>query len=113
MNSLFGLIGLGFGIYCLYAFYMLKFKKEINQTIMLPKEARTRKCKDFDSYCKGVGTPLLFLGIVVTVYGATDLYSASKGEISPVFWGLFFLVWVALFWFMAAVRKNNKKYFDV
>lgn len=112
MNGIFGIFGLGFGLYCLYAYCQLRFKKEINQTILLPKDARMKKCKDLDAYCKAVGAPLLFLGVIVTLYGIIDLYGFYKGQMGILFWIMFALVWVALFWFMATLRKMNKKYFD-
>lgn len=113
MNSIFGIIGVGCGLYCLYAFYMLKFKKEINQTILLPKDARMKKCKDMEGYCRDTEKPLLFLGGVITVYGAVDLYGNYRQQQGMLFWIMFVLVWVALFWFMKTVRKNNKKYFGI
>lgn len=113
MNSLFGIIGLGFGIYSLYAFYMLKFKKEINQTILLPKEARLKKCSDVEGYSRLIGKPLLFMGVVVTIYGGVDLYASYKQQQNPIFWLLFVLVWIALIWFITTLRKSNKKYFGV
>ena len=33
MEGVFGVIGLGLGLYCLYGCYMLRFKHEINRTI--------------------------------------------------------------------------------
>lgn len=43
LNGIFGIFGLGCGLYCLYAYFLMKTKKEINTTILLPKEARFKK----------------------------------------------------------------------
>ena len=45
-EGIFGFIGLACGIYCLYGFFMLKYKKIINRTILLPKRVDAGKCKD-------------------------------------------------------------------
>ena len=47
MESIFGLFGLGCGLYCLYGYYLLKFKGEICSSILLPKDVNPKKCKDF------------------------------------------------------------------
>ena len=51
MESIFGLFGLGCGLYCLYGYYLLKFKGEICSSILLPKDVNPKKCKDFRGYC--------------------------------------------------------------
>ena len=61
MEGVFGVIGLGLGLYCLYGCYMLRFKHEINRTILLPKNVNIKKCKDLDGYCKEALPPLLIL----------------------------------------------------
>ena len=47
-EGIFGFIGLACGIYCLYGFFMLKYKKIINRTILLPKGVDAGKCKDLE-----------------------------------------------------------------
>ena len=113
LNGIFGIFGLGCGLYCLYAYFMMKTKKEINTTILLPKDARFKKCKDVDAYCREMSPPLLTLGIIVTAYGGLDLYNTYMGGIGILFLIMFALVWVALIWFFVAVRKCNKKYVGV
>ena len=74
-EGIFGFIGLACGIYCLYGFFMLKYKKIINRTILLPKGVDAGKCKDLEGYSREASLPLLLLGFIVTVYGAVDLYN--------------------------------------
>ena len=38
LDGIFGIIGVGCGLYCLYGFYMLRFKGEIVQSLFLPKD---------------------------------------------------------------------------
>ena len=77
-EGIFGFIGLACGIYCLYGFFMLKYKKIINRTILLPKGVDAGKCKDLEGYSREASLPLLLLGIIVTVYGAVDLYNIQQ-----------------------------------
>ena len=44
LDGFFGAIALGAGIYCLYGYYMLKVKKEIVKTILLPKSVNEKSC---------------------------------------------------------------------
>ena len=106
-EGIFGFIGLACGIYCLYGFFMLKYKKIINRTILLPKG------KDLEGYSREASLPLLLLGIIVTVYGAVDLYNIYVERIPKVFIVMITVVILALFGFAAAIRKCNKKYFGI
>ena len=47
MESIFGLFGLGCGLYCLYGYYLLKFKGEICSSILLPKDVNPEKMQGF------------------------------------------------------------------
>ncbi len=75
LDGIFGIFGVGCGIYCLYGYYMLKFKGEIMQSLFLPKDTNMNKCKDLQGYCKEAQIPAFVLGIVVLIYGAVDLYN--------------------------------------
>ena len=110
-EGIFGFIGLACGIYCLYGFFMLKYKKIINRTILLPKGVDAGKCKDLEGYSREASLPLLLLGIIVTVYGAVDLYNIYVERIPKVFIVMITVVILALFGFAAAIRKCNKQYF--
>ena len=52
LDGILGILILLGGVYCLYAFCMLKLKKQVNQTILLPKGTNIRECKDLNGYCK-------------------------------------------------------------
>lgn len=113
MNGIFGILALGCGIYCLYGYYMLKFKKEINKSILLPKDVDVKKCKDLEGYCKEAQYPILLLGVVTTLYGASDLYNSYVGGADMLFIVMLVLLFVALVAFVVLIRKCNKKYFGV
>ena len=46
MEGIFGIIGIGAGLYSLYAWFQLKFKGIINTSILVPKDTNIKKCKD-------------------------------------------------------------------
>lgn len=55
MNSVFGFIGIlavGCGIYCLYAYFNMKKDGHINETILLGKSYSEKMCKDKEAYLK-------------------------------------------------------------
>ena len=44
MEGIFGIIGIGAGLYSLYAWFQLKFKGIINTSILVPKDTNIKKC---------------------------------------------------------------------
>lgn len=47
-GSLFAFIGIGAGVYCLSSFIMMVTKHKIDSTIIMPKGAEYKQCKDID-----------------------------------------------------------------
>ena len=54
MFSLMDLIILGSGAYVLYCYYLLKFKGEIKEGLLLPKGTNVKKCTDKAAYTREV-----------------------------------------------------------
>ena len=52
MEGIFGIIGIGAGLYSLYAWFQLKFKGIINTSILVPKDTNIKKCKDKEAYSR-------------------------------------------------------------
>ena len=111
INGLFGIFVVGCGIYCLYGYYMLKFKHEVNRTIVLSKDVNIKKCKDYAAYCKELEIPLLLLGIAVTLYGGVDLYNTYVGGADTLFMIVFAVFLIVLIYYLVTIRKCNRKYF--
>ena len=44
MEGIFGIIGIGAGLYSLYAWFQLKFNGIINTSILVPKDTNIKKC---------------------------------------------------------------------
>ena len=70
MEGIFGIIGIGAGLYSLYAWFQLKFKGIINTSILVPKDTNIKKCKDKEAYRAAAGPKLLVLAVVLILYGA-------------------------------------------
>ena len=44
LDGLFGIVAVACGLYCFYAYYMMKKTGEINTTILLSKDMNVKKC---------------------------------------------------------------------
>lgn len=113
IDGILGFLILGCGLYCLYAFFMLRFKKEINRTILLPKDTDIKKCKDLEGYCKEAQAPVLLLGVVTTLYGCVDVYNTIVGKIGTLFMIMFAAVIPVLLIYAVMIKKINRKYFGL
>ena len=113
MGNIFGILGIGAGLYCIYAFYIMKTKGILNQNITLPKGVDEKSCKDIKAYIKKISLPLLLLGIVLVFYGALELINAYFMEVGIALSFAIAVVLAVLLWFAAVTRKCNKEYFGV
>lgn len=110
MFSFLDLIILISGIYVLYAFYLLKFKGEIKESLLLPKGLSAKNCKDKAAYIAEVSPKLLLFGIAITICGALGI-----AEDQWQFLGNYYLIVMAVFlaiivWFGIVISKAAKKY---
>ena len=111
MEGIFGIIGIGAGLYSLYAWFLLKFKGIINTSILVRKDSNIMKCKDKEAYRAAAGPKLLVLAVVLILYGAEDLYNTYVQSTGKLFWVMLVLVLAVLVWFAWTVKKLNAKYF--
>ena len=105
MEGIFGIIGIGAGLYSLYAWFQLKFKGIINTSILVPKDTNIKKCKDKEAYRAAAGPKLLVLAVVLILYGAEDLYNTYVQSTGKLFWVILVLVLAVLVWFAWTVKK--------
>lgn len=113
MSSMFGLLAIIAGLYCLNAYYKLKFKGEITKEILLPENVDVNKCKNFKEYAKEVEKPILILGIAGLLIGIAIFaitYASGDGNLIAALLGVLF---VAIIIFIVWTRKINNKYFDM
>ncbi|MDR1800465.1 MAG: hypothetical protein LBQ95_01270 [Lachnospiraceae bacterium] len=113
MDSIFGIIGLICGVYCLYGYYLVQFKKQVPLGILLPKGTDIKSCDDLEGYRKTVSLPLLIFGLLVVAYGATDLIYTYTGQGKIIFFVFLGLSTVGVVLFVIFIRKINKKYFNI
>ncbi len=110
MFSLMDLIILGSGAYVLYCYYLLKFKGEIKEGLLLPKGTNVKKCTDKAAYTKEVENKILLYGIAVLICGGFGVLETQTGLL-----GKWYLVVIAVFlavtfWFAMVVKKSGEKY---
>ncbi len=113
MDSMFSLMDLVIavcGVYILYVWYLMKFKGEIKENILLPKDVKVNRCKDKAAYIAEMAPKVLAYGCIVVVCGiigiAEDLFH---------FFGNAYLIMLAAFLlatvlFVMQARKALKKY---
>ena len=108
MFVLMDVLVVGAGIYFLYCWYLLWFKKEVKEGVLLSKEYPFKKCKDKEGYTRYVAPRLLVLGIVSIMVGIIGLLNDRYQFLGS--WYL--LVSVAFFliiiWFALIVKKSYK-----
>lgn len=114
MNSVFGFIGIlavGCGIYCLYAYFNMKKDGHINETILLGKSYSEKMCKDKEAYLKKALPAVLGFGIVSILYGIVDCihWYVNPMEMVDTVGGILFMA--ALVVFAVYTMQLKKKYF--
>lgn len=110
MYSLIDIIVLGAGLYLLYAWYLLKYKGEIRESVLLPKGIEAKKCKDLDGYAADVSPKVLVYGLVTAGCGALGIVDTQWG-----FLGNYYLIIIGIFlvvtvWYTVQSKKAVKKY---
>lgn len=98
------------GVYILYNFYLLRFKGEIKESLLLPKDIQVKKCKDKAGYIAEMSPKVLLYGIVVVICGILGMTESQMGLL-----GKLYLVVLAVFvaftiWFAVQTKKSVKKY---
>lgn len=111
LNELFAILSMIFSCYFLYAYYQIKFKNEIAESLLLPKGADVKKCKDIKGYCREVQSPVLALGIVTLIYGLTGVYHAFFHNVTTLLLVMVGVVLAALVLYCICIKKINEKYF--
>lgn len=98
------------GVYILYNFYLLKFKGEIKETLLLPKDVQVKKCKDKAGYINEMAPKVLVLGIVVTICGFLGMLQTQKQLLGNWYLLVMAVFLAAIVWFVVASKKAVTKY---
>lgn len=89
----------------------MRIKGDLDNAIVLPKEAKPKDCTNKEEYIKKTSTPILILGIVLVSQSLLDIYSNRTGNLKTVNIVAYFLVVAVLAWVFIVLNKNNKIYF--
>ena len=113
MNGIFDVLITAFGGYILYAWFMMKTRKEIKGGMFLPQGTDPKKCKDPDGYIAYIGPRFLLMGIICMLSGLLGLAIDYLGILPEGMYLVvtgFFLVF--LVWYGIMSKKAVKKYWD-
>ncbi len=99
------------GAYVVYAWYLLKFKGEIKEGVLVP-QGWARRCKDLDGYRDFISTKLLVLAGAAFISGGICLYSDYVKKVSMyVYLGVTAAFFLVLVWFIVVTKKAQKLFF--
>ncbi|MDE6961979.1 MAG: hypothetical protein K2P27_14155 [Lachnospiraceae bacterium] len=102
---------LGFGLYAMYAAFVLKREGKIIRTFLVFKDTDLNSCRDLQGYANCMSPKLWTLGTVMVVYSGISLMNTYVVEIWTLFWLMMAVFLVVLFWYGLEVKKAMKKYF--
>lgn len=111
MEYLFGIVGIACGVYAFYSCYQLRITKDITKSLLFPKEANPKKCKDKEAYISETIPKLMIVGVLAIVYGIAELVNYYAVKIPVILLGSMILLGVVLIWAGFTAKKMNKKYF--
>ena len=100
------------GGYVFYAWYLLQFKNEAKEGLLVTKGTRTRMCKDFPAYKKYMANKTLVFAAVCVLSGVLGLlqdYGWKIGQIA--YWIIFAVFFVVVCWYGRCAKKAQHKYF--
>lgn len=99
------------GFYLLYCWYLLMFKGEVKEGVLLPGKSNGR-CRDIEGYRKAIGGKLLGLAITALAAGGLGLYSDYVRPVNTYLYLALTLVFlVVLILFVRAAKKAEKEFF--
>ena len=111
ITSWVGFMVFGGGLYCLYSCIMMKLKGYINESLLLNKEARFKKCKNKEAYIKELFPSFLVFSIFTTICGGVDLINTFVTDIGTLYVITLVLFIAAFVWFMVTSKKCRDRYY--
>lgn len=108
--SIIDIIVIACGVYILYVYYVLKFKGEIKETLLLPKDVLAKKCRDKAAYINEMSPKVLIYGIIVVLCGGCGLLESRLGLLGSFYLAVLAVFAAATVWFAIQAKKSVKKY---
>lgn len=100
------------GAYILYAWYLLAFKNEAKEGVIIPKDVNIKKCRDFEAFKRYLAPRTLVFGLAAMASGGIGLYQDYVRPIpSVIYWVLYLVFFAAVVWYILAAKKAMKEYF--
>ena len=101
----------GAGLYLLFAWYLLQFKNEIREGVLV-QTGMAKKCKDLEGYKRYIGPKLLIFALCAIASGAIGLYSDYVKPVnSYLYLGLTLVFFVVLVLFVRYTKKAQEMFF--
>ena len=111
MFAIMDFIMVGAGLYLLFAWYLLQFKNEIREGVLV-QTGMAKKCKDIEGYKKYIAPKLLIFALCAIASGALGLYSDFVHPvISILYVGLTAVFFAVLVLFVRYIKKAQDMFF--
>ncbi|MDO5540983.1 MAG: hypothetical protein Q4F83_13115 [Eubacteriales bacterium] len=110
MFSIMDIIIILSGLYLLYTYYLMKFKGEVKESILLPKDLPLKKCKDISAYISEMSPKVLIYGAVVVLCGVVGLVEDVYHVLGWIYLAAILVFVVVSAWFIVQAKNAVKKY---
>lgn len=98
------------GAYILYIYYLMKFKGEVREGMLLPKGTKPERCKDLPAYIGEMSGKVLLYGAAVLLCGVLG-FLEDEYLILGKYYLLVLLGFIGLtVWFAVQSRNAIRKY---
>ncbi|MDO5422962.1 MAG: hypothetical protein Q4F41_04470 [Eubacteriales bacterium] len=114
MDSMFIMVDLiitGFGVYLLYAWFLMAQKGEVKENLVLPKNMTMKRCKDKDGFVNFMKPKMLGFGIVMLICGLFGLLNDFTGVLGNFSLLITVIFLVAAIWYGVGTKNAIKNYF--
>lgn len=98
------------GVYFIYVWYLLKYKGQVKEEVLLSKAYPYRRCKDKDGYRAYIAPRLLIIALVCVVSGGLNLVNDFTNFMGALYIIFSVLFCVILIWFTMVIKKACKKF---
>ncbi len=113
-NQMFGIVDIlmvGAGCYILYSWYLLKFKNEIREGVLV-QQGEAKKCKDIEGYKNYIAPKLLVFALCALASGGLGLYSDYVQPVNNyLYLGLTVIFFIVLVVFVRYTKKAQELFF--
>ena len=105
MFAIMDFIMVGAGIYLLFTWYLLQFKNEIREGVLI-QQGMAHKCKDIEGYKRYIGPKLLIFALCALASGGLGLYSDYVRPVNTI---LYLALTVVFFIVLVLFVRYTKK----